>query len=76
MTDPGQDILNHPINALASNWYLCIMYSPISVPVLPSPALQCTATAYPPYLISVSQILMNLVMISSEGHDPSKNSKL
>jgi hypothetical protein len=51
------------------------MYRPIKVPVLPSPALQWTATAYPPYLISYSHIFINLDTISSEGHDPSKNSK-
>lgn len=60
MTEPGRAILSQPIRALGSNMYFYIIYIPIKVPVLPRPALQCTAMALPPYFISDSHILTNV----------------
>ena len=41
---PGRTIRSQPIASRALNPWCFIMYSPISVPVRPSPARQCTAT--------------------------------
>lgn len=43
--DPGLAILIHPIKSAGGNPMCFIMYKAIKLPVLPSPALQCTAIA-------------------------------
>lgn len=42
-------------------------YAAIKVPVLPKPALQCTATTF-----SLSAIYRNLSILSSPGTEPSR----
>ena len=44
---------------------------PIKTPVLPRPALQCTATLWPLSSMTSRQIWMNRLTMSSDGLDPS-----
>ena len=69
--DPGLAILHHPMNDSAVILYCYIAHSPIKVPVLPSPALQCMAIAPSLLLKWSSHICKNFSTISSGGVDPS-----
>ena len=76
---PGLHILIHAIISFESDAVnpasstLPITQHPINVPVLPNPALQCTATAYP-FSTWWSTIYTNLPITLSDGFEPSGNS--
>lgn len=71
ITLPGLQILSHPMHCGAVSLNVFIIQQAISVPVRPSPALQCTATAP----AALSTMSMNFAAISSLGVEPSTKNR-